>query len=115
MIKKMILGICAGIICGLFAAGGGLILVPAFVYLLDLPEDKARATSIFSVLPMVITSSFFYYKGDLIKWDIGVMTAIGGVVGAIIGSKLLKKFSSRFLKISFSVFLFYMGITMINN
>lgn len=115
MIKKFILGIFAGIICGLFASGGGLILVPAFVYFFSLEEDKARATSLYSILPMVITSSFFYYKGDFIDWGIGIKVAIGGILGGIIGAKLLKKFSSNFLKITFSIFLMYMGITMINN
>ena len=30
MVKKAIIGLAAGIISGLFASGGGLILIPAF-------------------------------------------------------------------------------------
>ena len=49
--KKVLLGIISGLICGLFASGGGLILVPAYVYILHMDDVKARATSVFSILP----------------------------------------------------------------
>ena len=62
MIKKIILGLIAGIICGLFGTGGGMILVPAFIYMLKIEPKKARATSLFCMLIMVIVSSIFYYK-----------------------------------------------------
>ena len=58
-VKKIVVGLVAGIISGLFASGGGMILVPAFLYILKLQEKQARATSIFCILPMVIASSFF--------------------------------------------------------
>lgn len=77
IIKKAIIGILAGIICGLFATGGGLILVPAMLYFLDIEDSKARGTSVFCILPMVITSSIFYYKGHYIDWKISLLCAIG--------------------------------------
>ena len=52
MMKKVLLGIISGLICGIFASGGGLILVPAYVYILHMDDVKARATSVFSILPM---------------------------------------------------------------
>ena len=90
-----------------------MILVPAFIYLLGLSEEKARATSILAILPMVIASSIFYFKGDYIDWRIGIYCAIGGIVGGLIGAKLLKKLSDKVLKISFIVFLTYASIKMI--
>ena len=68
MFKKASIGLLAGIVSGLFSTGGGMILVPAFIYLLKLDATKARGTSIFCILSMVITSSFFYYKGNFIDW-----------------------------------------------
>lgn len=113
MIKKIILGLVAGLICGLFAAGGGLILVPMYIYLLKIDEVKARATSVFSILPMVFTSGIMYFKQDYIDWKIGILCSIGGVFGGIIGSKFLKKFSIKTLKILFTIFLFYSSIRLL--
>lgn len=106
-IKEIILGMVAGIISGFFASGGGMILVPAFVYGFGLKEEEARATSIITILPMVITSSIFYIQVDNIDWKIAIYCAIGGVIGGIIGAKLLKKMSDKILKIVFILFLFY--------
>ena len=91
IVIKIIIGFIAGIISGLFATGGGMIIVPAFIYFLNMEDRKARATSIFCILPMVITSSFFYYKSDFIDWKISILCAIGGLIGGYIGAKLLKK------------------------
>ena len=67
MVKKIIIGIIAGFFSGLFASGGGLILLPASIYFLGLNDKEARATTIFAILPMVLTSTFFYYKNNYIK------------------------------------------------
>lgn len=113
MIKKLSLGIVAGFISGLFAAGGGMIVVPALVHIFKLDEAEARATSVFAILPMVITSGIFYYSNNYVDWTIGIKCAIGGIIGGIIGSKLLKKLSDKVLEIIFIVFLIYVSIKMI--
>lgn len=115
MWKKIIIGISAGIISGLFSTGGGMILVPAFIHLLKLDDTKSRGTSIFCILPMVITSSFFYYKGNYINWKIAVLCAIGGTIGGYIGAKLLKKIPEKYMKIAFIIFLGYISFRMITN
>lgn len=91
MIKKCLIGIIAGIISGLFSTGGGMILVPAFIHLLNVDDTRARGTSVFCILPMVITSSFFYYKSDFIDWKIAILCAIGGTIRRFYWSKIVKK------------------------
>ncbi len=113
MFKKVLIGICAGIISGLFSTGGGMILVPAFVYLLNVKETRARGTSVFCILPMVITSSLFYYKDNLIDWKIAILCAIGGTIGGFIGAKLLKKLPVKVFKIMFIIFLIYASYNML--
>ena len=111
--KKIIIGMFAGIISGFFGAGGGMIVVPALIHMFKAEDAKARATSVFAILPMVITSGIFYYKNNYIDWNLGVKCAIGGIVGGIIGAKLLKKMSSKTLRILFLIFLIYTSIKMI--
>ena len=112
--KKIIIGITAGIISGMFASGGGLILVPVFTYILKLDEKEARATSLFCILPMVILTSIIYNKSNFIDWTLGIKCAIGGIIGGLLGGKLLSKLSNKFLQIFFMLFLIYAGITMIS-
>ena len=113
MKKQIIIGIMAGVISGFFASGGGMILVPAFVYLLNMGEQKARATSIMAILPMVIVSSIFYMKSDYINWSVALYCAAGGIIGGIIGAKLLKKLPDKILKIILILFLIYSSVKMI--
>ena len=113
MTKKIIIGLLAGAVSGLFSTGGGMILVPAFIYLLEVDDTKARGTSVFCILPMVITSSFFYYKGNFIDWKVAFLCAIGGAVGGYIGAKLLKKLPKKVMKIAFTVFLIYVSFKML--
>ena len=113
MIKKIFIGIVAGFISGLFASGGGMIVVPAFVHLFKMNEAEARATCIFAILPMVIASGLFYYNNNFLDWSIGIKCAIGGIIGGFIGAKLLKKLSAKVLKIAFIIFLIYVSIKLI--
>lgn len=108
--KNGLIGIIAGIISGMFSAGGGLILVPAYTYFLKLEEKTARATSLFCILPMVIVTAIFYTSNNFFDWGIGIKCAIGGLIGGLIGGKLLKIIPDKYLKISFIIFLFYAGI-----
>lgn len=111
--KKIFIGFMAGVISGLFTAGGGLILVPAFMYMLKMEPKKARATSIFCILPMVITTAFFYSKNNLINWNTSILCAIGGIIGGFTGAKLLNKIPDKYLKLAFAIFLIYAGWNML--
>ena len=112
-IYKILIGFFAGIVSGLFASGGGMILVPGFLYLLKMKDIEARATSVICILPMVIASGFFYYTNNYIDWKAGLLCAIGGIIGGVLGAKLLNKVPSKYLKIAFTVFLVYASYKMI--
>ena len=90
-----------------------MIVVPALIHIFNLEDAKARATSVFAILPMVITSGFFYYKNNYMDWNIGIKCAIGGIIGGFIGAKLLKRLSSKILRILFIIFLIYTSIRLV--
>ncbi len=113
MLKKGLIGIVAGVISGLFSTGGGMIIVPAFIHLLNMEDTKARGTSVFCILPMVVTSSIFYYQGNYINWKTAILCAIGGTIGGYFGARLLKKLPEKVLKIAFTAFLVYASFRML--
>lgn len=113
MWKKVIVGLFVGFISGMFASGGGLLLIPAYIYLFNSTEKEARATAIFCILPMVITTAFFYGRNNYINWKIGILCAIGGTIGSFIGSKLLDVLKGKYLKAIFILFLLYSGVRIV--
>ncbi len=55
-------------------------------------EDyKAHATAISIILPLSVISTIIYLKSNIVKFNIGYIIAIGGIIGSFIGAKLLKK------------------------
>ena len=115
MIIKILIGLLSGFVSGLFAAGGGMIVVPALIHLLKIEDAKARATSVFVILPMVVASGIFCYNSNYIDWGIAIKCAIGGIFGGYLGSKLLKKLPTKVLQIAFTCFLIYVSTKMIFN
>lgn len=110
MKKNIVIGIMAGLISGFFSTGGGMLLVPTFLYLYKLEDRKARATSSVCILPMVLTSGIFYYQNNYIDWKIALLCATGGIIGGYIGAKLLKNLNEKYFKLAFIIFLIYTSI-----
>lgn len=113
MWKKIFIGLLVGFISGMFSAGGGLLLIPAYIHFFSSNEREARATTIFCILPMVITTAIFYGRSNYINWNISLLCAIGGVIGGFIGSNLLKILDTKYLKLIFIIFLLFSSIKII--
>lgn len=112
-IKISALGLVIGFFSGLFASGGGIIAVICFSHLLKFDEKESRAMSIFCILPIVMASLLIYNSSNLINWRLGILCAIGGVIGGFIGSKMLDKISNKYLELVFIIFLIYSTVRMI--
>lgn len=113
--KKILIGLLAGFISGLLATGGGIILLPSFIYIFKLDEKEARATTIFSMLIIIIVTSIVYLKYKNFDMILGLKCAIGGIIGSYIGTKILNKINvkSKIFKIVFIVFLIYSSYCML--
>ncbi|MCL2215874.1 MAG: sulfite exporter TauE/SafE family protein [Defluviitaleaceae bacterium] len=99
------IGLVVGLANGLFGAGGGTLLVPSLEKLLKFETHKAHATAIAVILPLCVISAFIYIWGVDVDWKVVGLVSSGGVVGGVIGAKLLKRFTAAWLNITFGVFL----------
>ncbi len=106
-LKKIFLGLLIGFVSGLFSSGGGILALIVFSQVLKIPEKESRAMTIFCMLPIVLSSLIIYSDANFVNVELGIICAIGGSIGGLIGSILLDKISDKALNIIFIVFLLY--------
>jgi uncharacterized membrane protein YfcA len=111
----VLIGFGAGILSGMIGIGGGLIMVPALVYLMGMNQFEAQGTSIAAMLPPIgILAAFNYYKVDAINMKFAIIIGLTFVLGGYLGSKLTLNFiSESTLKKIFGIVMLVGGIKMI--
>ena len=112
-LKYILTGMVTGAANGLFGSGGGAIVVPAMILLLDTDEHKAHATAIAVILPLTVVSAFFYISNNFVNWGVTIKVILGGIVGGYIGAKLLGKCSPNVLRKVFAVFMIFAAFRML--
>ncbi len=106
------IGLFAGIMAGICGVGGGIVMVPAFVYLLGMEQKAAVATSMAVIVPTALMAMSRYSQAGLIQWNIFWPTAIGAVVTAYFATGWLKKLSNDQLTKIFAVVMIIVGVSM---
>jgi len=99
------IGLLVGLANGLFGAGGGTVLVPALERFKPLETHKAHATALAVILPLSVVSAVVYVWGVDVDWPAVGLVSAGGVVGGVLGAKLLSKISAGWLNIIFGLFM----------
>jgi uncharacterized membrane protein YfcA len=106
MVLILALGLTVGILVGLLGIGGGVVLVPAMVYLLGYDQHLAQGTSLFILLPPIGLGALRqYWKNRQVDLRAGIYCAIGFLLGGYGGGKIAVPMPSNILKGIFGVFL----------
>lgn len=100
---SIITGVISGFVNGMFGGGGGMIVVPMLENCLDYKSKNAHATAILIILPLSILSGILYANFGNFNLQIGIPVAIGVLVGGVIGAFALKKLSSKWIVLIFSL------------
>ncbi|WP_352399626.1 sulfite exporter TauE/SafE family protein [Anaerotignum sp.] len=111
--KQLAIGLITGFANGLFGSGGGTIVVPAMERFLGVEEHKAHATAIGIILPLSLLSLVIYCWKTDVAWSIALWASAGGVVGGLVGAKLLSKISGIWLHRIFGLFMIAASVRMI--
>ena len=99
-----------GVLAGLLGIGGGLIIVPALVYLLvehlqlslSVAMPMAIATSLSTIILTGLSSSRAHYKLGNLNFDIVLWCAGGISIGAVIGAQVASSIPGEMLKSIFA-------------
>jgi uncharacterized protein len=106
----LLIGLGAGVLAGFFGVGGGIVIVPALIYLLGFSQHKATGTSLAVLLPPVgLAAVLEYCRHDYVDFKAAAIIAVASLLGAWIGAVLSNKLSGPVLRLAFGVFTVVMG------
>ncbi len=110
----LLIGFTAGIISGLIGIGGGIIVVPAFMFLLGMTQHQAQGTSLAMLLPPIgLFAVLSYWQKGYINWWVAGFAAIGFFIGGYFGASFANSISDALLKKVFGVSLLLIGFYII--
>jgi len=113
MTKAALVGLAAGFLSGLFGVGGGILLVPALVIVLELGQKLAHGTSLAAVLPIALSSLFGYTVEDKVDWPVAGLLAAGAIGGAVLGTHFLHRLPQRAVGWAFAAVLFATAVRLV--
>jgi len=91
-----------GFVSGMVGISGGSFLVPLMVLFIRVPMKIAVGTSTTLVMVTALSGFLGHLSSGHFDVKIAIPLAIGGIIGAIIGTKLTLKTKPQFLKIIFA-------------
>lgn len=114
IILFILIGIAAGILSGMFGIGGGVIVVPALIYLCGFSQLKAQGTSLAILLPPIGIFAFIeYYKNGDVNLKAGMLIALFLILGSILGSKISNSIPTDLLRKGFGILMILVSLKMI--
>lgn len=106
ILTVLALGLVVGTLVGLLGIGGGVVLVPAMIYLLHYDQHLAQGTSLFILLPPIGLGALrTYWKNGQVDLRAGIYCAIGFLLGGYVGGRIAVPMNSRHLQGVFGFFL----------
>lgn len=110
MLCYILIGAAAGVVNGLFGAGGGLLLVPLFIRFCKFEAKEAFASSLLVMLALSAVSLTVYLFRGTVDLTAALPYLIGGIAGGVIGGLWMKRVSVKWLRAALAAFLLYGGI-----
>ncbi|ABA20681.1 conserved hypothetical protein [Trichormus variabilis ATCC 29413] len=85
----LILGLVAGIVSGMTGIGGGIIILPALIFLLGFSQQQAQGTTLALLVPPIdLLAAWVYYKQGYVDIKVAALICLGFILGGWLGAKV---------------------------
>ncbi|MGH2906325.1 MAG: sulfite exporter TauE/SafE family protein [Solirubrobacterales bacterium] len=111
-VEVILVGFAAGMVSGLFGVGGGVIFVPALVFLFGLTQAEAEATSLVAIVPVALVGSYRQKKYGNVAMRDGVIIGLTSLPAALLATYVANALPQSTLKILFSGLCLYVAFRM---
>ncbi len=110
----VLLGLFVGAFSGLLGIGGGVILVPALVFLFGLSQHEAQGTTLALMVPPIgLLAAWQYHQEGNINIVVAGLICLGFFFGALWGAKLATSMSSKTLAKIFGIGMLLIAVKML--
>lgn len=117
--KQYLQGACIGLIAGLASGyvgvGGGFIMVPLMLAVLDIPMSLASGTSLIAIMILAIPGVIEQGLLGNIDYLAGIAIVVGSIPGALVGARLVRVVPERQLRFIFGGFLLVAAVMLVLN
>lgn len=105
------IGLAAGVLSGIFGIGGGVVIVPALIYLGGFSQHRATGTSLAVLLPPIgIGAMWEYYRHGNVNLQAAMIIAAAVFAGGWFGALVANRLAGPYLRLAFSVFVIALGV-----
>jgi uncharacterized membrane protein YfcA len=106
----LLIGLIVGVLSGIVGIGGGIMFVPALVWLAGMSQHKAQGTSLGALLAPVGLFAFLeYYRKGNADIRVAALLAVGFLVGGYFGAAGAQHISDLWLRRVFAITLVVVG------
>jgi uncharacterized membrane protein YfcA len=109
-IGVVVIGLITGIVSGMLGVGGGIVMVPAMVLILHMPQSYSQGVSLLVIVPTSIVGAYTHLKKDNVVTGLVPWIAVASIVTGVIGSMLALGPLKGVLTQVFAVFLLLVSI-----
>lgn len=114
ILMYVLLGLLAGVFSELIGVGGGVIIVPALVFLFGLSQHQAQGTTLALLVPPIgLLAAWIYYKEGYVDLKIAGLICVGFFLGGFVGAKFATWLSNPVLEKVFGIALLLISLKMI--
>ena len=107
------IGLVAGVLSGLFGIGGGIVIVPALMFLARMPIQTATGTSLGALLlPVGALGAWTYYRNSHLDVRASALLAAGLAAGVFFGATFAQGVAPLTIKRRFAVLLVAVAVRM---
>ena len=109
----VVTGLLAGTMSGLLGIGGGVVMVPIFIILLEFTAVDAKGTSLMIIIPTSLVGVYRNYKHGNVDLRIGIAAGLGGIPMALLGAVVSSQISEALGQLLFGLLLAAVSVRML--
>lgn len=113
MLRLVLIGIAAGFFSALFGVGGGILIVPLLILVAKFSERPAMATSLAAIGLIAVAGTISYGLHGQLKPGAAALVGLPAALGAVAGSAIQQRLTTRTLSILFALLLVGIGVRLL--